>query len=913
MWGVFYFYTMTTFIDELKQSLIQANIPFEKLTVVLPSKRAGTVLKNKLVQEIPSESSFLPQIIGIEELIEDMSGLSSCDSLELLLELYSVYAQYSTQTNKDSFLEFMSWGQTLLADFNEIDHYLINTTDFFNYLKAVKDLNHWSLQADEKPLIADYIKFWHTLPDLYAQLNKTLLAENKGYQGMLYRKAAERANIYISEEQGHFVFAGFNALNAAEQLIIQEFLEQKKADIIWDIDTHFLSESNNAVSHFIKSYYRNWPQLKDQNLQQIGRNNFNTNKTIFTYSAAQQIGQVKWVGNLLENQSTEELQQTAVVLGEESQLLPLLNSLPENVQALNVTMGIPLKQIPDTAFYSALFQMQQNNNTSRYHYKDVLALINQPLTKRLLGTYCDIIKTQLVKNNYTYIPVQKLIELCAPIENIASALFALWENNSGTALLQINFLIKELKSTHATPNRFLQIEYLNRFEKLFSRLQELVLKYSFISSVKALALFYESLLAEETLDLIGSPYTGLQIMGVLESRTLDFKNVIITALNEGTLPSGKTQNSYIPFDLKVEYKLPTYREKDSIYAYHFFRLLQRAENVHLLYNNQAEGLSSGEKSRFILQLEADQTANFNYKEIAVVAPTILKQTQLKHIEKSPAILEKLAAHAQSGFSPSALTTYIRNPYDFYTRYVLGVKEVEEVEETVAFNTLGTVVHQALENLYDPFLNTMLSVPILEQILKKVHQEVHQQFEKEYGLENLETGKNLIIFNVAKQFVINFIQMEKRAIEDGNTIAIKELEANYKIGFTTKLHSVNLRGSIDRIDLFNDTLRIIDYKTGRVEPAQLKINDWDLLIEDYTYSKAFQVLNYALLLSKSGLLTPNTEAGIFSFKNIGSGFMKFNENKNSYITEEVLQRFEIELGFLIDEILDPEKPFMEKLT
>ena len=902
---------MITFIDEIIEDLHSKAIDVSTITVILPSKRAGAFFRKTLSNKLSGKTLFLPKILSIEDLISEISGLHPATQTQLQLELYHTYLNTNTKEDRDSFLEFLGWAQTLLGDLNEIDRYLIPTHDFFNYLTAIKELDHWSTLSSESEIVSNYLTFWKSISLYYINFKKSLETKGLGYQGMIYRKASELATDYAAQQKGKFVFAGFNALNKAEQEIIQTFLNEKKAIVYWDIDDYFLEDDKHAVGRFIREYKAKWNYYKTNSFSH-SFNNFNTPKKIKSVAISQNIGQVKYVGQLLENMSPAELDETAVILGDEALLLPLLNSLPENIKHLNVTMGLPLSQVPDSSFFENWFTLQSNLKETRFFYKDLLAFLAQPHTQLLLGEANTTVKQYIQSKNLVYIDYKEILKICEKKKAIAFYLFEPWENDPLLALDKTLKIINSLKDLLLPTKNWLKLEYLYAFLEIFNQLKNLCEDYTYIDNIKTLKQFYKELLSQETIDFRGDPYTGLQIMGVLESRVLDFKNVIITSLNEGVLPSGKSQNSFIPFDLKMEYKLPTYREKDAVYAYHFFRLLQRSSNVHLLYNNQADGLNSGEKSRFLLQLETDKSAQYNYEETSASASVLLHKTHLKEIQKNESIIKELQNLAQYGFSPSALTTYIRNPLDFYYRYVLKIKEMEDVEDIIAHNTLGTIVHNALEVLYKPYLNTLLSIPILQKILSKVDEEVERQFESVYNLTNIKTGKNLIIFHVAKQFVNNFLNAETKQLETGKEIIIKGLECEFRVPLNLNGKIIKLKGTVDRLDSIDGITRIVDYKTGRVEPGELKINDWDLLTSDYKkHAKVFQVLCYALMLSKEKGLTGQTEAGIISFKNLGLGFMKFVEDKNSIITEEVLEKFEGYLLALITEILDINNPFTEK--
>jgi hypothetical protein len=901
---------MVTFIDELVEHVLASTHNLASIQLIFPSKRAGTLFKKKISQRLDGISTFLPRVRSIEELTVEMSGLATVPQTHLQFEMYRAYLK-TNQKDPDSFVEFLAWAPGVLGDFNEIDRYLISTVSFFDYLGAIKDLEHWSADPDPTPMVRQYIKFWKEIELFYETFNTLLKKQGLGYQGMQYRQAATAAQTYTLASQDHFIFAGFNALNNAEQFIIECFLENNKAEIIWDIDSHFLSDASYNAGRFIKSYLNEWKHF-EQNTIHKGSDYYSHRKDIHSIAIAGNIGQAKYIGQLINTFSQEELENTAIVLGDEALLLPLLTSLPANVKNINITMGLPLDQVPDASFFDAWLTLHEQVRKDAFICKDLLSFLTQGHSERLLGADTALIRKKIEQENLIYIKPQTLIATCKNSTKAAHALFNLWNDNATTAIKAILEVIKRLKNQLIPSKNWLQLEYLFSFQEIFSQLEGLSRDYHYLENLKSLHYFYRELLSKETLDFRGDPYAGLQIMGVLESRVLDFKNVIVTGLNEGTLPSGKSQGSFIPFDLKMEYKLPTYREKDAIYAYHFFRLMQRAEHIYLLYNNESSGINSAEKSRFLLQLEIERQPDHTFTEISANAPVSITTKTIKTIQKTPAMIEKLKAQAAYGFSPSALTTYIRNPIDFYYRYVLGIPELDSIEDVVAHNTLGTIVHEALEQLYLPYLHQQLTSEILKAMKASIPQAVENQFERLYNLNNVKTGKNLIIYNVALQFVENLINKEKDLLKAGNTLTVMSCEQKFTAPLQQEPFAINLRGTVDRMDIINETHRIIDYKTGNVTATELKLNDWELLITDYKkHSKAFQVLCYSLMLYKTDGLPENLEAGIISFKNLNSGFLRFQENKNTEINEVLMKKFEAFVLQLIYEILDIKSPFVEK--
>ena len=471
---------------------------------------------------------------------------------------------------------------------------------------------------------------------------------------------------------------------------------------------------------------------------------------------------------------------------------------------------------------------------------------------------------------------------------------------------------------HKKGSNLLALEYLYRFNEVFNSLKQINDTYHYINSITILHGLYKELISTETLDFQGEPLQGLQIMGMLESRVLDFETVIISSVNEGVLPSGKSNNSFIPFDIKIEQNLPTYKEKDAVYTYHFYRLIQRAKNVYIIYNTEPDVLNGGEKSRFITQMEIEGIHDLNH---TIVTPKVLSiPTLVNRVRKTENVIQKVKALAKKGLSPSSLTNYIRNPLDFYYQKVLGIREKELVEETVAANTLGTVVHETLKDLYLPLLGQYLSVDLIESIKSKIEALVKKHFQLVYKEGDLRKGKNLIIFEIAKRYVFNFLNTEINDLKNGNTIKVLhvEIDVDTQIQIEDLGFSVTLNGQIDRIDQYNDTLRIIDYKTGNVQSNKVEIINWEDLTTDYDkYSKSFQVLMYAYILNANKPFTQPVEAGVISFKNLSSGFLKFGKKEKQYgkkdtaITQDILESFSVELKKLILEIFNPVIDFIEK--
>jgi len=885
------------------------------LTFILPSKRACGFLLNYIKQSTQN-TTFAPKIISIEDFIEELSGLQIIDNTDLLFKSYTIYLITSPEQEKDSFEVYSTWASTLLNDFNEIDRYLINPESFFNYLSSIQDMNHWYVKDKKTELVENYLKFWNSLNEFYSALKIELLKENLGYQGIVYRKAAENIEHYkIKHGETPHVFIGFNALNNAEQTIFQELLENENTQIYWDTDNHFYDNIDHSASYFIRKYVSEWNYFENNKTQFITEN-YSADKSIKLIGTQKNIGQAKFIADEIANYSEDKLKNTAIVLADENLLHPLLQSLPDSIKSVNITMGVALKTFPTVMFFDQLINLHHSSGKT-FYYKQLLALLNHPIASKLLLDPRGVV-SKITSDNRTHIDYDYLSEITNKKDlNTLQILFGNWKNDSSIAINNVKKLIAKLKASEKINDIDKVIIY--QLHKTFSEIENLNNQFEYLKTISTVKSLFLEIIGTSTLDFKGNAYNGLQIMGVLETRVLDFENVIISSVNEGIFPSGKSNNSFITYDLKQEFNLPTYTEKDAIYTYHFYRLLHRAKNITLLYNTIPDGLNAGEKSRFISQLEYENLKNHSIEKGIISYEIPVIKTELKNVEKTEEIINRLKEIAKKGFSPSALTSYMRNPIDFYYKKILGLKELDEVEETVAANTLGTIVHDTLEIFYKPHEGAFLTIEILKNMKLSIVQEVNKQFIKTFKGGDFSKGKNLIIFEVAKRFVTNFINFEIKEIKKGNKIKILNIESNLdvqlaipELDFPVKIH-----GKVDRVDEYNGMIRVIDYKSGKVEQSHLNIVNWDDVTEDYKYSKIIQVLAYALMIKDKSPFK-EAEAGIISFKNLKSGFLKFTKKDaprskigKTLITDELFDDYLIQLKKLIIEICDPMVPFKEK--
>lgn len=906
---------MKSFISNVVEAVLKGPKKLEELTFVLPSQRACVFLKEELLKNI-STTAFLPKIESIENFIQELADLHLIDNTQLLFEFYSIYKTTIPKNNVESFESFSQWATIALHDFNEIDSYLVDTKDFFSNLKDVKKLDKWFQDKKPSNLAINYLHFFENLNLLYDALYRSLISNKFGYQGLIYREATENLEFYMNgDSEKEVVFIGFNALNRAEENIFQELLNNGLATVYWDANESFFKNTNEA-GVFLRKYKKEWPYYKENEFL-WDTTKCETNQNIHLIGAPKNSTQIKYAGELLS--TFNDFNKTALVLADENLLTLTLNSLPNNVNAINITMGYPLKDIPVASLFDKLFKMHLNQQKFNekgiaFYYKDVLNLLSDPFLNKLYKEEIQYITSKIKKENSIFLTVEALeIGLSIAQKTALSVLFSLFHFSKTTTeiIAQCSLLINELKPYVEGVEK----EYLFRFHNVFQQLETLNSKYKHISDLKTLALFYNQILQNEKLSFQGEPLQGLQLMGMLETRALDFETLVITSVNEGILPGGKNDFSFIPYDVKKYFDLPTYQEKDAIFSYHFQRLLQRAKTVYLIYNTETDGYGSGEKSRFLTQLEINNTTITK----SIISPKIQPtKTTLLEIKKSPEVIEKLKAVFTAGISPSALANYIYNPVSFYEQKVLGIREDDEVEETIAANTMGSVIHDVLEHMYIPFIGKFLRKEDIAEMQKSTISLLEKYFEKHYLKGNIQTGKNKLIFEVSKSYIDRFLTQELQLLNHGKALKIIALEKklNCEITIEGVDFPIKLRGIVDRVDELDGVTRIIDYKTGKVDSNQLKMTDFSVINEDYKYTKAMQVMLYSFMFLETSQTTFNElESGIISFKNLKAGFLKMNfssavRGKDNQVSEERIDSFMLEIKKIIVEILNPEIPFIQ---
>ncbi len=886
------------------------------LCFVVPSRRSGLFLSRAIAKRI-EKPIFQPEIFSIEDFIELESGVKIQSNLDILPRFYATYRELNGD-KADSYDRFLNWAPAILQDFNEIDRQLIDSDNFFDYWRSIREMDetikHWSDEENQTQLITDYLKFWDKLRTLYNRFRLDCSEEKIGYSGLAYKLASEKIKSQ-KVRPNKTIFLGFNALTNAETSIIQHLLQGKNAKVFWDTDKFFLDKDYHEAAKYIRKYNKTWDYYSKEPLLFVGHT-YAQKKHIQLHGTSGSINMLHIAANLLRDIPKDDIEQTAVVLANENLLLPLLKVIPDSITQVNITLSLSLDKLPIASFFRNLIRLYLTEPEKEFYHIDLLKVLESPFATYLFGDSVHRLSDNIKRENLIYVQ-QKIIK-----EYLGTNDYLLLENDSKTAhqTLQKLFRCIEImkKSFLNSENVQLQFEQLlgvsEIMEKVWQMLETIPQQES-----RVILQLYNQFLPIQKLSFIGEPVQGLQIMGILETRALDFKNVIIISVNEGILPAGKSNSSFIPFDLRMKFQLPTYRDRDSIYAYHFYRLLQRVKKAHLIYNTDQQALGSSEKSRFLTQIESTHDTEHLIENFTYVIPQKVDTRDLLELPKSTVYLERLDQIAKSGFSPSALTSYIRNPLDFCTSYIFQIKDTDDVEEEMALNTMGNIIHDCLENIYKPLNNKILIGSDLKDLFSKIESQLTKSFLKAFPYEKVPTGRNKVIYEVSRHYLNKMIDMDLALVQQGNELEIIDLEVNLEGSVNiSNLGAVKLKGTIDRVDRLNGNIRIIDYKTGKVDKKHVGIepDGYDDLSSHYEKSKAFQVLMYAYLYHQNYPSKSVEHAGIISFKNFGAGFMPFSLRsgrsfKPEPITREVLDAFEAQLTRIILELYDLEIPIQEK--
>lgn len=900
------------FLNKIITDLLSQNTDLSEFNIVLPGKRPIVFIRRILTEK--QYSGILPNFYTIEDLIKSLADKQHIQGIALWLFAYDVYR---TIHSAEDFASFLKWFPTLLKDWDDILKFAENDNAVIDYMFSEERIKNWSEKLGDQQENARQknLSFWQRMSLFIPLLKQKLQERNWATAGMIHETARHLIEDFAQKTNGKYVFCGFNAFTPTEELLVKNLLQWDKAQCYFQADDYYMKDERQEAGKFLR-LHKNWKEFNDSRPFRWIENDFSQPKNIKVYEVSGNISQAKVLPEIFREMPPTDLSNTAVILLDENLLPATLDAL-STVERLNITMGFPLKNLAFSNAVKQLFylQKQQEQKETSYYYNDLLTVLeelpNNDADREIVANF----KAKIEERNIVYVSRKQFDEFLGALSY--AALFRRPTSVDHYLDLLIDYCY-QLKYRELDDILY---ENISHFERTFKIIKNQITPYQFTINMETLEIMINQLVNSENIDFQGEPLQGLQVMGLLETRLLNFKNIILLSVNEGKLPLGNTQNTYLPFNIRGIFNMHTFLDNDSIYAYHFYRLIQDAEHIHLLFNALNSGVNTGEKSRFITQMEIED--QFHAIENIIIENTsdpILHEAM--RIEKTAPVMAKLQEW-KARVSASHLTSYIYNPIDFYLTKILNTREADEIEEEISQRSYGNLVHYALQDIYENLVNKKLAVKdvslssqALDGVMARAVERMNHQ------LEFYRKGMNFIHKSIAERVVRNVLDYDRKLLAQGNTLEIISVEGNFeKANFileSEQREEINFYGFIDRIDRLNGNLRIIDFKTAKTKNLSLttpKKNEAEDKLEKIffrdDYKQAMQLSIYAYAALHSNRFPDHSvNCGIWSFAEVNKGVQNLSIFGQEDITKTLLETPMRAIGNVISEILNPEIPFIE---
>lgn len=892
------------FLNKIINELLAQNTDLSAFNIVLPGKRPIVFIRQILEEN--NYSGFLPNFFTIEELIDQIADKQPIQGISVWLFAFDVYKSLNLIPN-DDFADFLKWFPTLLKDWDDILKFSESDQAVLQYMFDEERIKEWAqdLGEDDDVPRKKFLNFWRNMNVFLPVLKQKLQEKNWATSGMIHETAKSKIIDFAKNTPNKFVFCGFNAFTPVEEKLVRSLLQWDKAQCFFQADHYYFDDEKQEAGKFLRNH-KTWKEFNDSRAFQWIEDDFNQPKNIKVYEVSGNVTQTKILPEIFKEIENKTFSNTAVVLLDEN-LLPASLDVMYAVENLNITMGFPLKNLSFSNAIKQLFYLQKQleKNKSSYYYRDIFPILEE-LPKSVEDEQIIIqFKSKIEERNIVYISKKLLNELLSEL-----SYFNLLQK-AGSTNVYLDMLIEFCKQIKWLEIDDIQYENVSHFENAFRIIKNQVAPYDFQIKMETLEILINQHVNTESIDFQGEPLRGLQIMGLLETRLLNFENVIMLSVNEGKLPLGNSQNTYIPFDIRRFFDLHTFLENDSIYAYHFYRLIQDSKNVHLLFNALSSGVNTGEKSRFITQIEMESSHHIEHLIIENSSEPIT--TQPIEIPKTEIVLERLEKWKEK-VSASHLTSYLYNPIDFYLSKILKTSETDEIEEELSVKNYGNLVHYSLQEVYEVLKGKVLKENDLKESIKAVDKYIDVAIEKlKHQPEFYEKGMNFIHKAIAKKVIESVLNVDLELVKSGNKLEILDIEKRFEnVDFYLDENNkdrISFFGFIDRIDRLNGTLRIIDYKTAKIKNLTVKIdeNNVDEYFLNSDRKQALQLCIYQYVVQNLpefwGL---PIETGIWSFAEARKGVVSLQFEKGNI--DDAMKS----IRSLILEILDPNLTFIEDI-
>ncbi len=902
-----------------------------EVCVVFPNRRAGAFF-NAYLQKQLTLPVIGPKVTTVNEFISGFSDLQQGEKLLLISELYGIFIKHTT-TN-EGFDDFYFWGEVLLSDFNDIDRYLTDAKDLFTNVSDLKEVDQLFdyLTPEQKEAISyfwgsipatgkkmhhqNFISIWSSLHKIYTEFKAQLEESGIAYPGMIYRQVAEKFLAGAPDlEYSKYYIVGLNAMNNCEKLIFKSIKHQ--ADFLWDYDNFYLEDSVNEAGNFLRDNLKLFPPPVDF---KFNANCFLKNKNIRLVAVPSNYGQAQEIPRFLQDNGSEirrEFDNCAIVLADESLLFPALGAIPEDIKAINVTMGYPVKNSMVYGFLLLLVNLLKNHRTDKegqvvVYHRFVTDILNHQMLIKIAPEQNKEFLEKIRKYNRINIKLNEID--FSPMHQL---LFSLPENVNEYSRYFLDVLGELYKLVRASePANQLLPELIHTLFQSVEKIGKIILDVQKEQSREISEQVYFRLFSQYAGQSIvafeGEPVYGMQVMGILETRCLDFDNLIILGLNENKWPRTYTAPSFIPYNLRKGFGLPGADEQNAMYAYYFLRLVQRAKNISATYSTLKEGINTGELSRYGYQLLYDSaqkvkksTLDFQFTNEPVASISVIGSAA-----KTAKLLERNSREVP--LSPTAINMWLQCRLRFYFRYILQLDEPEEMKDEIDSPVFGRIFHETIERLYKPLIGKTIERADLERIKNNkvlIENEITRAIGKHYFRQPnpgkiILDGKTVLIFENIKIFLQRLIEIDMNLVPFELILLEERLTAPLSVLVNGRMETIYVGGVIDRIDKVNGNLRIIDYKTGNVESFSL--NELGELFEKDTpkqKKEILQALIYCMVYKENFGAPTVLQPAVYSLRRLFEE--KFSPelkwNKANLIFQDVEMEFSGLLKELISEI------------
>jgi len=949
----------TKALAETKETGEPASMPLSRYVFCFPNHRSALFF-SRYLHEAFDGPCIVPDTITINDLFGLFSNKCLADRTTLLFKLYNIYRRLSKRTDKEEFDQFVFWGDMLLADFDDIDKYLVPADKLFSNIRDLKEIeatfagyepevikviqsfwkNYNPITSTEDAKRVAFSQTWSILNDLYSLFKKELSSENLAYAGMIEREVVEQEDLQLEKiPYKKVVFVGLTAISKADRKLMSRLLANQKAEFCWDYADPLIQDYQSpmtSAAFFTAQNLKDFPnELSDTELHAGIVDDKQRKYSLYAVPSA--VGQAQLARQILQCwQKKEDFDpfRTAVVLPDERLLIPMLYAVPQSLGSFNVTMGYSLKNTPIAAFVQNLANLQESYKASEqggfFYYKPVQTLLQNNFVTAICGEETRKLSQKITKKNLFQVDIEEFSG-----DTLLKAIFF----KVHTAEETIDYLLKVTEQIMHHSELFTETDYefLYHYHATVEKLGDSVRKQTFDFTPRTLFLLLNKLVNGVSVPFSGEPLNGLQIMGVLETRALDFDNVIFLSMNEGIFPAKPANNTFVPMSLRNAFDMPTQKHRDAVFAYHFYRLISRAKQVAFIYDSRTEGMQTGEESRYIKQLRF----LLDHKElkVKVLNSNITTQaSQRIEVRKTPEMLTMLREHigpkGRRSLSASALKDYIKCPLRFYLGYVKRLQEDKEVNEGVDQRTFGDILHHAMCELYSKCEGKRVDAGLLKSYIEdpggEITRVIHQGFKEVLNIDKVE-GYNLLISHILVQYVVEILRHDSKLGPFKYIVGEKTLYFMYQVEEDLQIRIVCIFDRLDQVLNDPQTLRIVDYKTGNSQKSnKLQFNEVNQLFtsEGKGSSEAFQVMLYCLMLMQANPqdlkdlnltevpqhLVPHLYfvRDFNEYKDANTSLMLSSNKQKEELTDfaPYAEEFKQHFHDLIKEIFDLSKPFTQ---